>query len=149
MSCGSDTGTGVRARGSGGERSDVERLVRLFYERAFQDDLLRHVFVDVVHMDPEAHIPLITSFWERVLLLTGDYSGRTMEVHRRVHAKVPLTEAHFTVWVELWCSSVRELHAGPVADKAQAHASQIAKVFLRNLSQPAPHHALPIVPGAA
>ena len=117
-------------------RADLERLLRDFYRRAFADPLLRHVFVDVVQMDLEAHLPVLADFWEKVLFDTGRYSGSTMAVHRRVHRLVPLTEEHFATWLRLWRHSLHDGFAGPVADAADLHAQRMAKAFLRALSQP-------------
>jgi hemoglobin len=115
-------------------RNDLEHLLRRFYEQALEDPLLRHVFVDVVHLDLEAHLPRITDFWQRVLFGTGAYDGRPVEVHHRIHERVPLTEAHFARWLELWREAVAADFAGPVADRAVAHATRIASGLLRGLT---------------
>ena len=125
-------------------RADVERLLRDFYGRAFADPLLGHVFVDVVQMDLEAHLPVLAAFWEKVLFDTGSYSGSAMAVHRRVHALVPLTEEHFSTWLRLWRESLRACFTGPVADQAEQHAQRMARSFLRSL--PEPPRSLPITP---
>lgn len=131
-------------------RGDLELLLRDFYDRAFDDDLLRHVFVDVMHMDLEQHLPAIVDFWERVLFNTGSYNGQAMEVHRRVHAREPLTEQHFTRWLQLWRESLDATFRGPVAEQADAHARRMALVFLRNLTgAPAHPRSLPVVPAAS
>lgn len=130
-------------------RDDLERLLRDFYSRAFEDELLRHVFVDVVHMDLEEHLPKIVDFWQKVLFNTGTYDGRVMEVHRRVHGRVPLTPAHFSRWLELWRASLDAGFAGPVTDQADAHAQRMAAVFLRNLTTPEPARSLSVVPRSA
>ena len=127
-------------------REDLESLLRAFYGRALVDPLLRHVFVDVVHMDLEAHLPVIADFWQKVLFDTGTYSGRTMEVHRRIHRRVPLTEGHFDRWLELWGETVRDGFRGPVADQAVVHATRIAAVFQRQLAEQRPGlRTLPVV----
>lgn len=126
--------------------ADVDRLLRDFYERAFEDPLLRHVFVDVVHMDLEEHLPVISAFWMKVLFDTGTYSGRTMEVHRRIHRRIPLTGRHFRRWLELWRESLDAEFSGPVADAAAAHAERMAAVFLRNLAASEPPRSLSVVP---
>ena len=54
-------------------REDVERLVRTFYTRAFDDPLLGPVFLDVAHLDLEAHLPVMCDFWETVLFRPGLY----------------------------------------------------------------------------
>lgn len=123
-------------------RADLERLLRDFYSRAFADPLLRHVFVDVVHMDLEAHLPLLAGFWEKVLFDTGSYSGSAMRVHRQVNQQVPLTQEHFDRWLELWRESLAS-YEGPVAEAAAEHARRMAGSFLRALRQP--DRSLPVV----
>jgi hemoglobin len=127
-------------------RADLELLLRDFYDRCFRDDLLRHVFVDVVHMDLEEHLPRIVDFWQKVLFDVGRYDGRVMEVHRRVHRSVPLTPAHFRHWLDLWRESLDAGFAGPVTEQADAHARRMAAVFLRNLTAAEPARSLPVVP---
>ena len=132
------------------DRADLELLLRDFYARAFADELLGHVFVDVVHMDLEEHLPSIAGFWEKVLFNTGSYNGRAMQVHRDVHQRVPLTEDHFARWLALWRASLDAHFAGPVTEQADAHATRMAAVFLRNLSTTPEHRrpSLPLVPAS-
>lgn len=85
-----------------GSRSDIDHLLRVFYGRALTDGQLHHHFVDVAHMDLEAHLPQIGNFWEKVLFNTSEYDGQAMRVHRRLHQLEPLTPPHFTRWLELW-----------------------------------------------
>jgi truncated hemoglobin YjbI len=129
-------------------RDDLERLLRDFYGRVLADPLLRHVFVDVVDMDLAAHLPQITDFWQKVLFGTGAYDGQAMAAHRRVHQLVPLTGVHFARWLDLWRDALAEHYAGPVAERAVAHAERMVAVFLRNLREPRPARSLPILGGA-
>ena len=115
---------------------DLEVLLEAFYRRVLDDDVLRPVFVDVMQLDLERHLPVITAFWEKVLFQTGGYRGQAMEVHRRIHARVPLTAEHFQRWLELWHENLRASFSGPVADRAAAHAERMAAVFLRTLTRP-------------
>lgn len=127
-------------------RADLDVLLARFYGRAMSDPVLRPVFVDVMRLDLDEHLPVIGAFWEQVLFRTGSYSGRTMDVHRRVHQRIPLTDSHFTRWLELWERSVDELFAGLVAEEAKAHAGRMAAVFLRNLSAAPVRGSLPLAP---
>jgi hemoglobin len=129
-------------------RDDVELLLRDFYGRVFQDPLLRHVFVDVAHMDLEQHLPVLVGFWQKVLFNTGSYDGRAMEVHRRIHSRSPLTGEHFTRWLRLWREALDACFCGPVTEQADAHARRMAAVFLRNLTRTEPRRSLPVVPSA-
>jgi hemoglobin len=129
-------------------RADLDDLLARFYGQALTDAVLRPVFVDVMRLDLDEHLPVIGAFWEQVLFQSGAYSGSTMAAHRRVHDRIPLTGRHFARWLELWQRTVDELFAGPVADRAKAHAARMAAVFLRNLSAGAPPRSLLLVPAA-
>ena len=118
------------------ERDDLDRLLVRFYSAVLVDPVLRPVFVDEMRLDLDEHLPVIGAFWEHVVFRTGEYSGQTMEVHRRVHQRIPLTGTHFARWLELWQASVDALFAGAVAEQVKAHAARMASVFLRNLAAP-------------
>lgn len=128
------------------DRVDLDALLVAFYGRAMVDPVLRPVFVDEMRLDLDEHLPVIGAFWEFVLFRTGTYSGRTMDVHRRIHQRIPLTEAHFARWLELWTTALDETFGGPVAEQAKAHAARMATVFLRNLT--APPGSLPLASAA-
>ena len=92
---------------------DCERLVRAFYGRALTDPMIGFIFVDVARLDLEAHVPVIASFWETILLGSpllrrGARSGRMPPPH----ARCPLRAAHFERWLVLWRTTVDELFAG-------------------------------------
>lgn len=72
-------------------RADIDALLRVFYARAFDDELLRHIFVEVAHMDLEEHLPTIGNFWEKVLLGTVEYGGNAMRLHRHLHDRAAHT----------------------------------------------------------
>jgi hemoglobin len=133
-------------------REDIDALLVDFYTRAFAAPLLAHVFVDVAHMDLAAHLPALGDFWEKVLFGTGTYTGAAMEVHRRLHRRQPLTEAHFGQWLEIWNMTVDARHAGPIAERTKAQAAHIAIALQHQLhhpdqSRPPGREALPLVVG--
>jgi hemoglobin len=115
-------------------RADCERLVRAFYERAFADDMIGWLFTDVAHLDLEAHIPRIASFWETILLGARSYGGGAFRPHAEIHAKSPLRKGHFDRWLAVWRETVDELFAGPRAELAKAHAERVAATFHARLS---------------
>lgn len=115
------------------DRRDIEGLLRAFYDDVFGDALLRPIFVDIAHMNLEAHLPVLGDFWEKVLFDTAVYNGKAMEVHRRLHRRVTLTAEHFDRWVAIWGRTVDAEFAGPVAEQAKGHAARIAVAIQRNL----------------
>lgn len=115
------------------DRADCERLVRAFYGRALRDPMIGYLFTDVARLDLEAHIPVITAFWETILLGAGTYSGGAFRSHAELDAKSPLRGAHFDRWLVLWSATVDERFEGPVAEQAKAHARRVARAFHRRL----------------
>ncbi len=119
-------------------REDIERLVRRFYERALEDDLIGFIFTDVARLDLDAHVPKVTSFWETILLGAQSYSGGAFHPHAALNARVRLRKAHFERWLVLWCRSVDELHDGPHAALAKVHALRVANAFYGRLQSAPP-----------
>jgi hemoglobin len=110
-------------------RADCERLVRAFYGRALSDPVIGWIFTDVAHLDLEAHVPQIASFWETVLLGAQSYRGGAFRPHAALHLQVRLRAGHFERWLWLWHTTVDELFAGERAELAKAHADRVARAF--------------------
>ncbi len=122
-------------------RDDVERLVRAFYGRATTDPQIGFFFTDIAHLDLEAHLPEITSFWETILLGAQSYGGGAFRPHAALHMKVPLRSGHFERWLVLWRETVDSLFEGERTELAKAHALRVARAFhgrLEAMSAPSP-----------
>lgn len=115
-------------------RADILALVEAFYTKAFHDDLIGHIFTDVVHMDLAAHMPIMADFWQTVLFKAGLYKRNALKIHFDIHAKVPLTLEHFNRWLQLWTSTVDELFAGEKAELAKVQAHHIAGSLNRRVT---------------
>jgi len=125
-------------------RADCEQLVRSFYAKAMEDPLIGFIFVDVAKLDLEAHIPVIASFWETILLGARSYGGGAFAVHAGLHARVGLQSGHFDRWLVLWAETVDELFSGPRAELAKSHALRVADAFQRRLHGfPSPNDQAP------
>lgn len=116
-------------------RQDCERLVREFYGRALVDPVIGFIFVDIAHLDLEAHVPRITSFWETILLRAQSYGGGAFAPHAALHARVPLRQGHFARWLWLWEQTVDELFAGERSELAKRHARRVAAAFHARLAR--------------
>jgi hemoglobin len=119
-------------------REDCERLVREFYARALADPIIGWIFVDVVRLDVEAHVPRIASFWETILLGARSYRGGAFAPHAALNAQVPLRAGQFERWLWLWSGTVDDLFAGERAELAKAHAQRVARAFSARLQLSAP-----------
>ena len=97
------------------------------------DPIIGFIFTDVAHLDLEAHVPVITDFWETLLFGAGSYRGGAFRPHAALDRKVKLRYGHFARWVALWTLTVHDHFEGPVAEQAKAHAVRVAEAFHRRL----------------
>ena len=114
-------------------REDVEVLLRRFYGRVFEDDVLAEPFSELRTHGLESHLPVMCDFWETVLFRAGLYRGNALLVHRQLDERHPLCANHFARWLTLWEATVDEMYTGPSAIRAKVQAGRIAKSMHRRL----------------
>ena len=107
-------------------RADIDKFIRSFYERVTLDETIGIVFTQVVKMDWDHHIPLITDFWETILLDHPVYKKNAMEVHYQINKIFPLQKKHFDAWLLLFNTIIDDMYAGPVTELAKKRAAGIA-----------------------
>ena len=100
------------ARGDIVDRHDIEVLVRNFYRDAAMDDMLGPVFL-AAHVNWNAHVATLIDFWAWQLLGQPGYDGQPLRAHEPVHARTPLSHAHYQRWVELFCDTIDISFQGP------------------------------------
>lgn len=105
--------------------ADIKTLIDAFYEKVKADEVIGYIFNDVARVDWPKHLPRVYAFWEFLLLGKDTYQGNPMEVHQKLHRIVPLTEAHFTRWLQLFHEAVDEHFEGLVAQDAKTRSSLI------------------------
>ena len=100
-------------------RSDIARLVNLFYERVRADDLLGPIFDDIAHVDWAEHLPKMYDFWESVLFGSAVFKGQPLDVHRALARIAPMTSREFDRWLTLFHDTIDDLFTGAVAVEAK------------------------------
>ncbi|QUS39776.1 group III truncated hemoglobin [Tardiphaga alba] len=103
---------------------NITLLVRTFYGRAREDDLIGPIFNAAV-ADWDHHIAQIADFWSSMMLKTGRYNGRPM----RPHLMLPLKGEHFDRWLQLFEPTVHEIFPAEVAEMFIIRARRIADSF--------------------
>lgn len=109
--------------------------MRSFYSTLLEDEAMAHIFNDVARLDLEAHLPHIVSFWEGVVLNTGDYRNNVMQVHLNLNAKMPLSKERFDTWLGVFFATIDNLFTGPNAEKMKTRALSIATVMQVKMQQ--------------
>jgi hemoglobin len=106
---------------TGIDEAMIDRVVRAFYARARQDELIGPIFEREV-ADWEAHFGRMNAFWSSVLLMSGRYHGSPMPMH----ARLPIGTAHFNRWLELFVQTAREVCPPAAAAVFADRANRIA-----------------------
>lgn len=110
-------------------RSDIEILVKAFYEKVKTDAIIGPIFNDIIQVNWEKHLPMMFDFWENTLFYTGCYTGNPMKSHQHLQEIFPLTSEHFKQWLSLFTSTVDELFEGEKALLAKQRAMSISMVM--------------------
>ena len=80
----------------------IQTLIKNFYIKIQKDELLGPIFNDVAEVDWGEHIPVLTQFWNSVMLGTTEYSGNPMLKHIELSKKTDITLEHFDHWLDLF-----------------------------------------------
>lgn len=109
-------------------QANVDHLVRSFYDRVLNDELLSPHFVGI---DLEHHLPRIAAFWALILIDQEGYKGNVFDRH----SQLEIDERHFDRWVELFCETVDEYFIGEKAELAKQRAKLLRYTFLSKMNQ--------------
>jgi len=107
---------------TGIDEAMIDRLVRGFYARVREDQLIGPVFAARIH-DWEPHLQRMCAFWSSVALMTGRYHGQPMPKH----LPLPVDARHFDRWLALFEATARDLCPPRAADHFVERARRIAE----------------------
>ncbi len=115
-------------------RGDIEKFLLNFYEDVKADDTIGIVFTKIVHVNWAHHIPIITDFWESILLDNPVYKKNAMGVHYHLNKIFPLQEQHFRAWLNIFNRIIDKMYEGPVTELAKKRAASIAALMLYKMT---------------
>jgi hemoglobin len=115
-------------------RTDLEIVLSAFYKQVFADAVIGPFFTEVVPIKLETHLPVITDFWEAVVLGTHSYRKNVMELHRHIHEKAALEKKHFDRWLQLFTQTIDAHFEGPNAALMKQRAASIATLMQLNFN---------------
>lgn len=110
-------------------RQDIENFITVFYEKVIQDETIGIIFTKIVPMNWEHHIPLITDFWESILLDNQVYKNNAMEAHYSLNKIFPLQKNHFNAWLKIFNCTIDEMFEGDKVILAKKRAASIAMLM--------------------
>lgn len=119
-------------------RQDIEKLLTIFYEKAFEDKIIGYLFKDIAKLKLDEHLPIIADFWEMMLLGTVNFQEKyrrsPMQKHIELNQLEPLVSEHFKRWLKIFFETVDENFVGEKADLAKYRANAIAHTMFMKVS---------------
>jgi len=80
--------------------TDIERVVKTFYEEVQEDEMLAPIFATKIGVnDWDKHMDHIIDFWSSIFLKTRRFKGNPMLKHAALKG---LTPTHFNHWLTLF-----------------------------------------------
>lgn len=116
-------------------RTDIEIFIKAFYKKVIIDPTIGHIFTEIFPINWEHHIPLISDFWETILLDNPVYKNNAMGVHFEMNKIFPLRKIHFDAWLHLFNDTLDELFVGEKVMLAKKRALGIAQVMLLKMDE--------------
>lgn len=118
-----------------GTRDDLVILLKDFYGKAINDILIGHFFTEVIPLDLEKHVPIITDFWETILLNGRSYTKNAVLPHMHINQLSAMEKKHFDRWLLLFTESVDNHFQGEIAETAKQRALSIATIIQIRISK--------------
>ena len=111
-------------------RQDVSLLINSFYKKIRKDEILGPIFNGII-TDWDAHLVLLTDFWETQLFLRRKYYGNPVTAHQEVDDKMKhgINPEHFGLWLNLWFATIDELFEGETAWIAKNRAQKMSTML--------------------
>jgi len=111
-------------------REDIHFLIKKFYAKLLNDDLLKNYFKKIVELGHlESHLEIITDFWNGILFNDTSYQRNAMEPHLLINKITPFKKEDFTAWLNHFKLCVDENFIGQKAEMAKTRALSIATVM--------------------
>ncbi|HIQ27330.1 MAG TPA: group III truncated hemoglobin [Sulfurovum sp.] len=117
------------------DRGNIEKLVRDFYEKVLEDELLSPFFIRALGDDLKndkwyEHLHTLDNFWLSLLTGEGRYMGDPLMPHMFLGS---LEERHFERWLQLFRETLDRLYIPTVAIKIYGRAKALSTRFISDL----------------
>jgi hemoglobin len=111
-------------------REDIYLLVKEFYVKLMNDDLMHHFFEEFSNPELlEEHLHILVDFWDNILFYSGTYQKNAMKPHLDLQPVKPFKVEHFKQWISHFNNTIDEHFEGEIAHAAKSRALSIAIVM--------------------
>lgn len=110
-------------------RSDIELVMRAFYDRALSNPKIGPFFTKIANIDVDEHLPHIIDFWEFQLFRKGGYKKNVLQIHLDLNFKKKIEPVHFETWLSLFNITIDDHFHGEKAHLLKTKALSIATVM--------------------
>jgi hemoglobin len=97
---------------TGVDEALIERLVRSFYDRVRDDEILGPIFAAKIE-DWETHLQQMFAFWSSVALMSGRYHRQPMARH----LPLPIDARYFDRWLALFLRAAHDVCPPAAAER--------------------------------
>lgn len=104
---------------------DIEFLVRTFYDKVKNDNVLGNIFEEIIGDKWEDHIVRMSIYWNALILEKKHHCEKEFQKY----AKLPIGKKYFERWTLLFFETVNANFDGENADEAKLIAIKIALYF--------------------
>ena len=108
------------------DKNDIKVIVDTFYDKIRLNEVLGPIFVDLMHVNWDKHLPKMYNFWNMILFDEPGYEGHPLKPHLEINQKVKLTPFHFDTWLNLFDETVDQLFEGEKAVEIKLRAKNVA-----------------------
>lgn len=111
--------------------SQLDFLIRTFYDAIQKDDILGPIFMTSIH-NWDAHIKLLCDFWESALFSNPVYKGNPLMAHLKLAQSFQLEAKLFDRWILLWNQTIDTHFYGEKTILAKQRALRMAQVIKKH-----------------
>lgn len=110
-------------------QKDIYFLVDEFYKKLLDDDRINYIFIDIVKIKIEEHLPILVTFWSQMILGTGGYTNNLTDIHLKIDKLVDLTPELFEIWINHFNKTVNINFEGKNADEIKLQAKNLSSIL--------------------
>lgn len=104
---------------------NITNMVHSFYGKLLADPAIAPIFHRSMSMPIQEHLPIISLYWQKMLLGDKRYDRHTLKIHRDFHGQYPLVSADFDRWLLHFNATLEHEFSGPYTDKARHIAKRV------------------------